>query len=171
MNSRSIIIIIIVLALIVGVFAFINRSMIKDKKEVHENAEVLIVGHGNEAKLTLTDIKELGEEEFTADLKSSGKAAEEHTYTGVPVKNLLEKVDINLKDNGQVIVKAVDGYTVALDSNEVLEEDNVYIAYEIDGESFGSKEDGGSGPYQVIIRKDQFSQRWCKHVVEIEVNE
>lgn len=27
----------------------------------------------------------------------------------------------------------------------------------------------GSGPYQIIIRKDQFSQRWAKYVLEIEL--
>lgn len=171
MTSRNITIIVIVLALIVGVFALINRNMMEDKIEVHENAEVIIKGDGEEVKLNLAEIKELGEEEFTADLKSSGNPAEEHTYTGVPLKAILKEANIDLEEGMQVIAKAIDGYTVAMDSEEVLDEDNVYLAYKIDGEGLGSKEDGGSGPYQVILRKDQFSQRWCKHVVEIEINE
>ena len=68
-----------------------------------------------------------------------------------------------------VIVRAIDGYTVALSIEEVLDEENVYLAYAIDGKPLRSKSQGGSGPYQLIVRKDQFSQRWCKFVVEIEI--
>lgn len=171
MNKRTVIIMILVLALIVGVFAFINKGMAKDKEEIHENAEILISGSGKEVKLTFKDIKELGEKDFVANLKSSGKPTKEHKYTGVLLKNLFKKAGIDIKDKNQLSVKAIDGYTVALDIDEVLENDNIYLAYKIDGKPLGNKEDGGSGPYQIIIRKDQFSQRWCKHVVEIEIND
>lgn len=67
-----------------------------------------------------------------------------------------------MKEDQEITVRAVDGYTVPLNSEEILDEDNVYLAYKIDGETM---------PYQIIIRKDQFSQRWCKDVVEIEINE
>lgn len=171
MSKRNVIIIIIVLALIVSIFAFINRSMVKDKKEVHENAEILLVKDEEKTTLGFDEIKEIGEEEFKADLKSSGNPAKEHTYTGVPLKEILKKANISLGENAQIVVRSVDGFTVALDIDEVLEDDNIYLVYNIDGESIGSKEDGGSGPYQVIIRNDQFSQRWSKYVVEIEINE
>ena len=32
-----------------------------------------------------------------------------------------------------------------------------------------NKSQGGSGPYQVIARKDPYSQRWCKFVMEIDL--
>lgn len=134
----------------------------KDKKEVHAKSEVSIKGDGQTVLLKATDIKQIGQEEFAADLKSSGKSAEEHIYTGVPVKALFAEVAIDLKEDQEITVRAVDGYTVPLNSEEILDEDNVYLAYKIDGETM---------PYQIIIRKDQFSQRWCKDVVEIEINE
>lgn len=171
MNKRTVIIMILVLALVVGIFAFINKDMVKDKEEIHENAEILISDSGKEVKLTFRDIKDLREKDFVANLKSSGKPAKEHKYTGVPLKSLFERADIDIKDNNQLSVKAIDGYTVALGVDEVLENDNIYLAYKIDGKPLGNKEDGGSGPYQIIIRKDQFSQRWCKHAVEIEIND
>ncbi len=68
-----------------------------------------------------------------------------------------------------MIVRATDGYTIALSPKEVKDEDNVYLAYKLNGKLLKRKEEGGSGPYQVIIRKDEFSQRWCKFVVEIEL--
>jgi hypothetical protein len=67
----------------------------------------------------------------------------------------------------RAVIKGVDGYAVALTSNEVLQDDNVYLVFEKDGKQMKGKKRGGSGPYQVIIRQDQFSQRWCKFVTEI----
>lgn len=61
------------------------------------------------------------------------------------------------------------GISAYLNSDYVLDDDNIYLAYMMDGEPLKSREDGGSGPYQIIIRKDQFSQRWAKYVLEIEL--
>lgn len=171
MNNKRVIISVTLLAIIVLGLGFINKESLGDKKEIHENAEIIIKGNGTQEKINLEEIKNIGEEEFSADLKSSGKAAEEHIYTGVLLKEIFEEVGIKLEEDKQVILTAIDGYVVALESNEVLEDGNVYLAYKMDGESLGTREEGGSGPYQVIIRNDQFSQRWCKHVVEIKFDE
>lgn len=64
---------------------------------------------------------------------------------------------------------AADGYTVALTGDEVRMEDNVYIVYEQAGKDLGIREDGGTGPYRLIIRKDEFAQRWNKYLMEIEL--
>ncbi|MDZ7837619.1 MAG: hypothetical protein U5N58_06515 [Actinomycetota bacterium] len=45
----------------------------------------------------------------------------------------------------------------------------MYIAIEKDGQPLGDKDSGGSGPYQIIVKKDTFSQRWCKFLVELEL--
>lgn len=91
MKNKKIISLVIILSVIVGVFALLNRNIVKDKKEVHAKSEVSIKGDGQTVLLKATDIKQIGQEEFAADLKSSGKSAEEHIYTGVPVKALLRK--------------------------------------------------------------------------------
>lgn len=167
--KNKVFIAIIALVLIVAVTAFLNKDSLGDKKKMQDEAIVALKSSDNEATFNITEIKQLGEKEFSANLKSSGKEAEQHKYTGVPLKNVFGHANISLEGKEQIIVKAVDGYTVALMVDEVLDDDNVYLAYEMDGEPFGKKEDGGKGPYQVIIRKDQFSQRWCKFVTEIEV--
>ena len=102
-------------------------------------------------------------------LKSSGKPPVDTSYTGVELKALLENLEIDTAGKTQVITKAVDGYTVALSLAEVLEDDNVYIVYKRDGKDLGAREEGGSGPYQIVIRKDQFGQRWNKYLMEIEL--
>ncbi|SCY52133.1 molybdopterin-dependent oxidoreductase [Alkaliphilus peptidifermentans] len=169
MNKKVLITILFLIGLI-ALTAYINRGTIKDKAVMIENAELSIKEAGNEGmKLDFTLIQLLGEETFVANLKSSGKDPVEHQYKGVPLKAILNSANVSFEEKKQVIVRSVDGYTVALTVEEVLDDDNVYIAYERNGEPLGTKEEGGSGPYQVIIRKDPFSQRWAKFVVEVEL--
>lgn len=168
--KKTVGIMIIGLLAVVAVTAYLNRGVVAEKEEVQEKAILTIKKEGKEMNtMDMEQIKLLGSVEFDADLKASGKEAENHQYTGALLKNIFDACDIAIHEENQVVVKAVDGYTVALTGKEVLEEDHVYLSYAMDGEPLGKKEDGGKGPYQVILRKDPFSQRWCKFVVELEV--
>lgn len=169
MNKNKIYIAIGILIIVVGVFAFMNRELVKDKGYALDNAEVIIKVGDLETVLGYENIKALGEVDFSAILDTSDTDPKEHTYTGVPLKKVIEECGISLNGKSKIVVRAVDGYTVALTVDEVLDEDNIYLAYGIDGKPLKSKSQGGSGPYQLIVRKDQFSQRWCKFIVEIEV--
>ena len=169
MNKKTVFVIVAVLIVIVGTFAYLNSDYIKGKKGMHINAEVIVKEGDKEILLTFGEIKKLGEEEFKANLKTSGNPAVEHNYTGVPLKNVIKEINTEIENKTKVIARAVDGFTSAYNIDEVLEDNNMYLAYMIDGEPLKSREDGGSGPYQIIIRKDQFSQRWAKYVLEIEL--
>lgn len=165
--KRKITLVIIILAAIVSVTAYMNLKTVEVKKELQENAEFVIKDNGKEiAKFNMKEIRALGETEFSANLKTNGKEPIPYTYTGVSLKNLFEKYGVDIKDKSALIVTSIDGYTVAVDINKVLEDDNVYLAYMREGESLGNREDGGKGPYQMIISKDKFSQHWCKFAVE-----
>lgn len=165
--KKKIALAIIILAVIVGVTAHLNLKTVEVKKELEENAEFIIKDNGKEiAKFNMKEIRSLGEIDFSANLKTNGKEPIPYTYTGVSLKKLFEKHEINLKDKSAIIVTSIDGYTVAVDINKVLEDDNVYLAYMREGEALGNREDGGKGPYQMIISKDKFSQHWCKFAVE-----
>ncbi|MCG8541470.1 MAG: molybdopterin-dependent oxidoreductase [Clostridia bacterium] len=161
---------IIILALIVGITAFINFKTLEVKKDLEENAQFVIKDNGEEiAVLDMKEIQSLGPKEFKANLKSSGKEAITYTYTGVLLKDIFERYNISLIGRSSIIVRAIDGYSVALDMDKVLEDDNVYLAYMREGEALGNREDGGRGPYQMIISKDPFSQYWCKFAIEADV--
>jgi hypothetical protein len=167
---KKIIIVLCILAAVIGVTAFFNADGLAEKKEMQKNALLTIKVDGKEVKtINMEFIKELGEVEFNANLKKNGKAPIEKTYIGVPLIKVLEACDVDMEGKTQVIAKAVDGYNSALNADEVLDEENIYVAYKEDGEFLGTKEDGGSGPYKVIISKDKFSQRWCKFLTEVEV--
>ena len=165
-----IIIIIAVLAIALGVTAYLNMGNISEKKALQENAILAIKSGDKElAEVNMELITGLGEEEFKANLKKSGKPPVEHSYTGVPMKNLFAELEIDTANITTVVLKAIDGYSSALTLDEVMEDDNVYIVYKMDGESLGNAENGGDGPYLALIRKDPYSQRWCKLLTEIDL--
>jgi DMSO/TMAO reductase YedYZ molybdopterin-dependent catalytic subunit len=168
--KKRIIFIIIGLIVVIGVTGHFNKSYIKGKNTMQEKELLTIKKDGKEVgTFDKEDLKNLGEISFDANLKSSGKPAEKHTYAGVPVKKIFDAKHIVLSDENVVIVQGLDGYTVALGIDEIMQEDNVYITYKMDGKPLGKKGEGGKGPYQIVIRKDPFSQRWCKFVEEIRV--
>ncbi len=167
---KKISIVLLVIAAIMAVTAYLNRGDIVAKTELQEDEIVIVKSEDKEVKrMDFTLIKELEAMEFPATLKSSGKDPVELTYKGVEVRRLLEKLGLTVEGKKQLIAKAVDGYTVALSVEEVMAEDNVYLVYEREGEPLGKKEDGGSGPYQIVIREDAFGQRWVKFLMELEI--
>lgn len=174
MKKKNIIIISIVLAIlliVVGVFAFLNAGNILEKKNLEESKTISIKSEGIEIrKVDLAFISSAGEEDFSAIMDTSDSEPKKHYYTGVLLKNVLQKSGINIDDYAMLTVKAIDGYVVAFKKEEVADDDNIYIAYKEDGKDLGTKSSGGRGPYQIIVRKDQFSMRWCKFVVEIELS-
>lgn len=168
--KSKIALVIIVLTLIVGVTAFINLKSVEVKKDLEENSKFVIKENGEEVVvLNMKEISSLGEKDFKANFKKNGKKAVSFNYTGVPFKNILNKYNISLDDKSAIIFTAIDGYTVAVEIEKILEDNNVYLTYMKEGEPLGNKENGGSGPYQMIISKDPFSQYWCKFAIEADV--
>lgn len=166
---KKIWIIIGILVVIIAGAAYLNAGSLKSKKASQDNATFTIKSGDQTCTVDMNSIKNMGKQTFDANLKSNGKAPVKHTYTGVPLKTIFENKKINTNGKTKVIVKAADGYTSAITMNEAMDDSNVYIVYEIDGKSLGKKENGGSGPFEMIIRNDQFSQRWCKFVLEVDV--
>ncbi|HZK24789.1 MAG TPA: molybdopterin-dependent oxidoreductase [Oscillospiraceae bacterium] len=166
---KKVVIVLVILVVIVAITAMLNRDDLGEKVASQENALLYLKADNSETKVDFATMQELPEVEFPAVLKRSGKAPVDTSYAGVELKALLAKLEINTDDKTQIITKAVDGYTVALSLAEVLADDNVYIVYKRDGEDLGTKEDGGSGPYQLVIREDSFGQRWNKYLMEIEL--
>lgn len=166
---KKILTIIGALAVIVGVTAYLNLGDLAFKKESQENAVFLIKCGGQEAKVDMSLVKSLPKVDFEANIKKSGKDPVKHIFTGAPLRKIFEAVNVSFDGKEKVIVKAVDGYTSAITMDEAMQEDNVYIVYAIDNKPLGKKEDGGAGPFELVIKNDPFSQRWCKFVSEVEI--
>ncbi|HHZ02665.1 MAG TPA: hypothetical protein GX396_07025 [Tissierellia bacterium] len=159
--------IIIILTIILIISLYLNRDLVEKKKEILEKAEIILKYEDREVILNKENIM-LYDEEFEAVLDTSTSGPSNHTYKGIQLKDLLGNNNVNLQ-NKTIIIKGVDGFAVAYSSEEVLKDKNIYIAYMEDGKYLGSRESGGTGPYQSIIVSDTFSNRRCKWIIEIEV--
>lgn len=170
MNNRTIIVIIAALVVIIGITAYLNREGLAEKRELMEQARFMITIGVNNITYEMADIRALGETEFTAILRGGGRPGREYTFTGVPLRNLLVGIDgVNLTDVRMFVVRSVDGFTVAFTYAEIMAEDNVYLVYKRNGERLGTRADGGTGPYRIVVRQDPFAMRWARYAVELEL--
>ncbi|MBS7526898.1 hypothetical protein KHM83_09430 [Fusibacter paucivorans] len=173
-NRQAIIVagVIGILALVIIVTTWMSKGDIETKRALNNEAAFSVQYEGIEMKTyDMAAIDQLGRETFTANLKSSGKDPVEHTYEGVLLKTILTDSGIDLETVEAVVVYAIDGYAVSLSTDKLMEDDNVYLAYIRDDALIGTREEDGDGPYQMIIKKDQFSQYWCKYAYSVSVNE
>ncbi len=169
-DRRLLVGLIALLVIAVGVLAWLN---LRDLTVADGNGAGLVVKLKGQQQ-GLVSLEQLGQLEpvtFTATLRSSGMPARDFTYTGVPLLAILESVldQEALAAAETVVARAIDGYTVSFQLDEVLAPDNVYVVYQQDGEPLGTKADGGSGPLMMVVLGDEFGQRWCKFLVEVDI--
>ena len=107
--------------------------------------------------------------EFEATMDTSTTDPTPVMFTGVELKKILDYFEIDYSAAETYEVTALDGYASALTQEEVMTDENVYIVIKREGEALGTKSEGGSGPYMMIIRSALYSQRWCKFVEEITI--
>lgn len=104
---------------------------------------------------------------FPAVVRSSGEKPVETQYKGIELIKLFESLEIDLSSFRRATFNASDGYRIILSLEEIRDPSNVYLTFERDGQVLKSKKEGGNGPFQLVIRRDPFSQRWIKHVDQI----
>ncbi|MFA9422924.1 MAG: molybdopterin-dependent oxidoreductase [Sedimentibacter sp.] len=171
MNKRLLIVISIIIILLASVIFSLklNGPSIEMQKEMLANAEILLKYDDTQIILNKENITMGEEENFDAVLDTSDTNPVVHSYSGVQLKNILYSNNINIENSTAVILSAADGYSVAYSIDEVLRDNNIYVAYMEDGQYLGSKDEGGRGPYESIIVSDSFSNRRCKWLTKIEV--
>ncbi len=168
-NLWIIIAIIVVLAIAVGVFAILNAGDLSEKQQSQDTATVQIISGGETIQFDLAYLKTFEKTVFDANLDKSGQDPVKKSFAGVPLATVLEAKGISLDAAKEVVFKAADGYTSVVSADEARDKENIYLIYERDGKPSGTKQSGGSGPIEMIVRKDQFSQRWCKFLMSIEI--
>ncbi len=163
---RSVIILIVLLIVGVGVFAYLNRpqgDIEKGVLSIKKNGEVL-------KELSMEEIKSLPKVEEKIAFSSSNNSNENAIYTGVPLRKILDSVDPQLLQNAtQVITKAEDGFVSTFSVKEVTASDNIILAYAREGKALGTKENGGIGPFRIVVKTDPFGNRSTKYLNELEV--
>ncbi len=111
---------------------------------------------------------------FQANFKPKGEDALQKSYSGILLRDLLLALGVDIESYQEVQLMAADGYPGVYTIQQVMEEDNVYIANMVEGELFPSGIDASGkiddgGPYVAIRAKDAFSQFRVKMLVEINI--
>ena len=170
MRSSTKIVLLCTVILFVAATVLVAINYLNADPDAMEAKIVRFYANGEEqASIDEESLLALEAETFQCIIRSSGEKPVPAEYTGVQMAAVFEELSIDTQGYTRVLLKAVDGYTVAVAMDEIFTDDNVYIAYEMNGEAIKTKKQGGNGPYQLVIRKDPFSQRWCKYLVEVEL--
>ncbi len=167
MKNKWLLALVIVLAVAVGLLAWLNGRRVRDL----DPASLTIKVQGEEVgSISIEEISALGGEEFSKSLRSSGKKPRENTYTGVLLSKVLEAVKPGLVSKDvQISVLASDGYAVSYSGADVLRPEHIYLVWLMDGKPLASKAKGGLGPLLVLTRQDEFGQTWCKYAIEVDI--
>lgn len=157
MNIKKVIPIVIIIGLIL-IFNFSRKNNISINILQKENQQVVekdfIYNHNDAIS-------------FPAVVRSSGNKPVETEYKGIEMSKLFYSLDLDISQVEKITFNASDGYRIILSIEEINEPNNVYLTFERDGKPMKSKRQGGNGPFQLVIRRDPFSQRWIKHIEEI----
>lgn len=168
-STLTILICVAVLVTAVAVLAALNSKDAAKKQELEMNAQFYIKYAGKEQLVSMQDMLDIEPVEFTTMMDTSTTDPTQVTFTGVEIKKLCSHFGIDTSAATVYEVTALDGYSSALTQDEVQTDDNVYICILKNGEVLKTKSEGGSGPYMMIIKSSQFSNRWCKFVQEINI--
>ena len=170
-NKRTLILVIIIVALAagVGLFAVLNAGDIDAKQASQDNAIVTVIEGDVSKTFDLVYLEAFEKVTFSTMMDTSKTGPEEIEFGGVPLAVVLDDLGFSLDNAEQVVFTAADGYASVVSAEEAADSENAYLVYERNGEPSGTKQQGGSGPIEAVIRKDQFSQRWCKFLMEIEI--
>ena len=166
-GTKLVIISVAVLCAAVAVFAFLNRENIAAKKEAQEGGFFYFYAGDEEHTVTMEDIEALSPSVIKANYKKNGKESETRYYSGVSLRSVAESLGIDVSGYSSAAFSAADGYASALTITEAMDGENCCIVIAMGGEPLGTKEGGGSGPFMMILPNDQFSQRWCKFLIEV----
>ena len=167
LNTKFVTVTVIILAVFVAVFAYLNRDRTLSMREAQESGGFFIRAGGEEYTVTMEDVFDLSPFDIRANYKPSGIRGETRIYQGISFKTLLDSLAIDYTDCQTVVFNAADGYASALRLLKALDEDNCYIVISHDNNPLGTLESGGTGPFMMILAHDRFSQYWCKYLLEV----
>ena len=169
MQKQNVVIIsCLVLFLAVTTFLYLSEGRIAERK-AQENATIEFYSGDVMIETDISFLRSLESETFKAVIRSSSNKPQEVEYTGVLFSVLLEALDLSTKDKKQAAVRGADGYVAIVALDEIKRESNIYLAYAMNGKDMKPARQGGYGPFQLIIRTDPYSQRWCKYVCRVEL--
>ena len=163
--GKSTIIIIVVLCVLIPavvVLAVLHRGNMEERLELQAAGEFLVTAGEDTINVSMSDLLHIG-----AVRVSSSPRGEQRNFTGVPLVHILNHFGVDYSGAGAVVFTSLDGFVTAISIGEALDETNTFIVFEEDGEPLGTREDGGRGPYMIVVALDPFPNRWARYLMEV----
>ena len=153
----------------VAVLLWLNRDVILQGQKAQEERSLTFTENGEVISVLYWEqLKELEYETFDAVIKSSGQRPKNVVYTGIEIHTLLDAAGTDY--NGKTLhFIGADAYLAAVQPEEMESVGSIFVVYAMDGQTMKDRESGGDGPYQLVLIDDDFSQRWCKYLAEVEL--
>ena len=165
-STKLIIVIIAVLGVFVSVLAYLNREMMLERLE-HLEIGTFMVSSGEKVfNISLQDLLSMSPSAIYTSPRGVRR-----DFTGVPLAAILEHLDIDHSQFRSIVFLSLDGFATAISIEEAMNADNTFIVFEEDGKALGTREEGGLGPYMVVMARDPFPNRWARYLMEIKLQE
>ena len=163
--KTKIIVIVTVAILTCGtaVLAVLNRQ---NSEPADANSFIITVG-GQSYEVTRGLMEEIGITAIEVKKSTSKSPSAPVSLEGVPLKSVLDRLGIDIRDKESCVSRASDGFSAVISTVEALDPENAFIVAAQNGEPLKPLMDGGVGPFLLVIRKDPFANRWCRGLIEL----
>ena len=122
------------------------------------------------ATLDLADLQALPATELDKKIVSGSGDHQAGVFRGVDLAVLLNAAAPGWQAGASgAVCRASDNFTGYFDVDEILTEGNILVAYALDGQLLPGKEQGGKGPFRLVVRDDAFGNRSTFWLCRIEV--
>ena len=168
-NTKIVLFSLTALSFLVVIFALLNRSYIEPMREAQRAGVFFLLADDRKHAVSIDDFEDFSPFDIDANYKTSGLSARNRTFRGVSFSTIAASFDIDISAYRFVLFTAADGYASMLTSAEAMDAGNCYIVAGEEGRPLGTLEEGGMGPFMMILAHDAFSQRWCKYLLEVKL--
>lgn len=136
-----------------------NRYINREEIDNYTEASISVVVNDKTLKtLTPKEIQNFAQEKFTFTALKKNKEEVKNEYIGVAIGNFAKAVDMPLEKINGIKVAAVDNFMAEVSKEELLQEQNVYIAIE----------NNDASTYTLVVRSDNNMSRCVRNVTRLE---
>ena len=161
-GTFAIIAVVAVLIVVVAITAALNREAMAERLELQEAGEFLVTSGEQTYSVSMCDLMALGPVHI-----SSSPRGVLREFRGVPLVSILNHLNIDYSEARTIVFTSLDGFATALSIDEAVDESNTFIVFEESGEPLGTREEGGRGPYMVVVALDPFPNMWARYLMEV----
>jgi DMSO/TMAO reductase YedYZ molybdopterin-dependent catalytic subunit len=152
------------LVVIIAVLSFLNRG----QTGLQEGTVVVTAGGATLGSFAIDDLRKLPAVEKKMRINST-RGDTDNEFTCTPLLGVLNSIDPSLtRKYERIVTRGADNYTSGVYMSEVLQPDNVYIAYADHGKPLQTRT-GEDGSLRIIVCNDQYGQRFTMWLVSLEL--